>query len=333
MEAISTPTTGTTAAPATASAPSATAAPTPVERPTFAQAFASDAATSPEQPAQPEAPTTQAADAATTQAPVNPNADAKTGPIPFEVHKTALENARTKGAAEYKEKFGWAENLDRSLIEETTKIGTLYRNDKPAFFRQLLAEAAGNPETLAVLRSESARFLAGARQQPAAVDLTPDIPVVDDQGRVVSHSFSAERVKQLLKQERDSLKQELLGEIAPLKQDRETAQRQEQARQEQAHLQSTVTTLYEQATTDLPHFKEHEQEIAAAFEKIPGDPGTALYRAYAQVVIPKLNAASQAKALDDLKTKAAASTANPASAAVATAKRPKSFNDPALTWT
>jgi hypothetical protein len=332
MEAISTPTTGTTttAAPAPSAAP-VSASPSPVERPTFAQAFASDAATSPEQPAQPEAPTTQAADAAATQAPVNPNADAKTGPIPFDVHKTALDNARTKAVAEYKEKFGWAETADRVAYEEAARIGQLYQRDKPAYLRQVMAEALANPELAPLVKSEAARALAS--RQPAAVDLTPDIPVVDDQGRVVSHSFSAERVKQLLKQERDSLKQELLGEIAPLKQDRETAQRQEQARQEQAHLQSTVTTLYEQATTDLPHFKEHEQEIAAAFEKIPGDPGTALYRAYAQVVIPKLNAASQAKALDDLKTKAAASTANPASAAVATAKRPKSFNDPALTWT
>jgi hypothetical protein len=51
-----------------------------------------------------------------------------------------------------------------------------------------------------------------------------------------------------------------------------------------------------------------------------------------QVVLPKLNATSQAQALDDLKTKAAASIANPASAAVATAKRPRSFNDPSLKW-
>jgi hypothetical protein len=199
------PTAGTTitATPAPVAAP-ASASVTPAERPTFAQAFASDAAPPSTTQAQPEAATTQPAESTTTEVPVHPSAD-KTGPIPFDVHKTALDNARTKAIAEYKEKVGWAENVDRSLIEETAKIGHLYRSDKPAFFRQLLAEAAGNPETLAVLRSESARFLAGGRQPAAApVDLTPDIPVVDDQGRVVSHSFSAERVTQLLKQAGDS---------------------------------------------------------------------------------------------------------------------------------
>ena len=332
MEATVTPTASTPTTTAAPSAPAASAPATPAERPTsFAQAFASDAATQTETPAQPEAATTQPAETTTAQAPVHPSAE-KTGPIPFDVHKTALENARTKAVAEYKEKFGWAEAVDRNAYEEAARIGQLYQRDKPAYIRQVLAEAVNDPTLAPLVRSEAARVL-GSRQQPTApVDLTPDIPVVDEQGRVVSHSFSADRVKQLLKQEREALKQELLGEIAPLKQDRETAQRQEQARKEQAQLQSTVTSLYEQATTDLPHFKEHEQEIAAAFEKIPGDPGTALYRAYAQVVIPKLTAAGQAKAVEDLKTKAAASTANPASATVATTKRPKSFTDSSLKW-
>jgi hypothetical protein len=323
MEAISTPTTGTTttAAPAPSAAP-VSASPAPIERPTFAQAFASDAATSPEQPAQPEAPTTQAADAATTQAPINPSADAKTGPIPFDVHKTALDNARTKAVAEYKEKFGWAETADRVAYEEAARIGQLYQRDKPAYLRQVMAEALANPELAPLVRSEAARVLGSRAPQPQSA--IPDIPIIDDQGKVVGN------LREIVSQH---LAEFAAKEIEPIKRDYATRQQAEQERQEQAQLQKTVVTLHEQAIADLPHFKEHEQEIAAAFEKIPGDPGTALYRAYAQVVIPKLNAASQAKALDDLKTKAAASTANPASAAVATAKRPKSFNDPALSWT
>ena len=147
MEAVAQTTPSAPASPApaaTSAAPAAASTTTPGQRPTFAQAFASDAATTPETPAQPEAATTQPAESTETQAPVNPSVDAK-GPIPFDVHKTALENARTKAVAEYKEKFGWAEQVDRALYEETAQIGHLYRSDKPAFFRQLLSEAAANP--------------------------------------------------------------------------------------------------------------------------------------------------------------------------------------------
>jgi len=329
MEATVTQTASTPTTTAAPSAPAASAPATPAERPTtFAQAFASDAATQTEASAQPEAATTQPAETTTATAPVHPSAE-KTGPIPFDVHKTALENARTKAVAEYKEKFGWAEAVDRSAYEEAARIGQLYQRDKPAYIRQVLAEAVNDPTLAPLVRSEAARVL-GSRQQPAAPQaIEPDIPVVDEQGRTVAQAFSAERVKALIAQ---AVADAIGKEVAPIKADFQTRQQQEQARQQQAEAQKASNTLYEQVTTELQGFKEHEAEIAAVFEKIPGDPATALYRAYAQVVIPKLQAAGQAKALEDLKTKAAASTANPASATVAATKRPKSFSDSSLKW-
>jgi hypothetical protein len=320
MEATTTPTTGTTTPTAPAPAPAAVAAPAPAERPSFAQAFASDAATQ-SPTADPEAATTQPADATTAPAPINPSVE-KTGPIPFDVHKTALDNARTKAIAEYKEKVGWAETVDRAAYEEAAKIGQLYQRDKPAYIRQVMAEALANPELAPLVRSEAARVLGTRAPQPQSA--VPDIPIVNEQGQVVGN------LREIVSQH---LAEFAAKELEPIKRDYATRQQAEQTRQEQAQLHTTVTTLYEQAIADLPQFKEHEQEIAAALDKIPGDPGTALYRAWTQVVLPKLNAASQAKTLDSLKTTAAASLANPASAAVTTAKRPRSFNDPSLSWT
>ena len=329
MEAVTTPTstTPTTDTAATIAAPATSAPSSSVstgERPrSFTEAFARDAAgpateTTPE----PAAAIAQPSDPAVPSD--NPSAEP-----PKERWDSILANARTKAIAEYKEKVGWAETVDRAAYEEAARIGQLYQRDKPAYIRQVLAEAVNDPTLAPLVRSEAARVL-GSRQQPAAPQaIEPDIPVVDESGRVVAQAFSAERVKALVAQ---AVADAIGKEVAPIKADFQSRQQQEQARQEQVQLQSTVTTLYEQATTDLPHFKEHEQAIAAAFEKIPGDPGTALYRAYAQVVLPKLQAAGQAQALEDLKTKAAASTANPASATVTTTKRPKSFSDSSLKW-
>lgn len=320
MEATATPTTGTTTAPAAAPAPTVTATPTPAERPTFAQAFGSDAAPS-EPPAQPEAPTTQAADAATTQAPVHPNAP---GEPPQEKWPQILENARTKAIADYKDKVGWAEGIDRAAYEETVRIGQLYQRDKPAYLRQVMAEALANPELAPLVRSEAARVLGTRTQQPQSS--VPDIPIVNEQGQVVGN------LREIVSQH---LAEFAAKELEPIKREYATRQQAEQSRQQQAALTTAVTTLYDQAVAELPQFKEHEQEIAKVMETMPKDqePGTVLHRAWAHVVLPKLTAATQAKALDDLKTKAAASTANPASATVAATKRPTSFNDPALRWT
>jgi hypothetical protein len=58
-----------------------------------------------------------------------------------------------------------------------------------------------------------------------------------------------------------------------------------------------------------------------------------LERAYIATVVPKLRAREQAQVLDDLKTKANASSGvNPSGAAIASTRRPKDFNDPSLKW-
>lgn len=293
-------TSGTTAT--ETAAPSTSASVTPDQRPTMAQAFASDAATSSESTAQPEAATTQPAETSETQAPVHPSE--KTGPIPFDVHKTALDNARTKAVAEYKEKFGWAESVDRAAVEEAARIGHLYQTDKVGYIRQIVSEALSNQELAPLVRSEAARVLAGAKQkEPQTTDIEPDIPVVDDQGRVVSQAFSAGKVKELIAR----AVQDAIGkEVAPIKADYQNRQQQEQAEKQKAQIDAAVATTYERAVASLPKFKEHESEIAAMLATIPvkDERGRviseieALQMAWAKVVPAKLESQAQSKTLE-----------------------------------
>ena len=318
------------AAPAT-SAPSASEPQS--QRPTsFAEAFARDAASQSETPAAPTetAATAPAADPALDGA-------KPAGPIPFDAHKTALENARVKErervTQELEQQYGWAKTLDRAVVEQGHQIGKLYTEDRPGFIRQVLAEALATPDLAPMVRSEAARVLASRTPQTPAVDLSPDIPVVDDTGRVVAQTFSADRVKQIV----DHAVQAALGkELQPLKQDYESRQQREQQAKTDAALQSTVSTMFDTLTQTLPGFSDHMAEIAKVMESIPGDPVLAAQQAWHRVVGSTLQNSDQVKAqaLKELQTKAAASMSavNPASAALPPARRVTSFRDPSLKW-
>lgn len=308
------------------------ASPTPSERPTFAQAFAADAAAE-SHPATPStdtpiaeqsaATTAQPAVTATAEGTVTP--DAKPGEPPTERWPDILKNAREKAAAEKQAEFdrdyGWAKTVPRETLQEWTGIAQKMATDPIAFLNDLQAEIANHPVFGPQLRSHAARTLASGRT-PNDSDV-PDVEITDDTGKVIGklNDIVERRAQQLIAKE-----------IGPLKQDFQTRQQREQVAEHQRQVTQTVDSLYATATTELPHFKEHEAEIAKAMETIDGEAGTALYRAWAKVVLPKLDAKSQAAQLVSLQTKAASGTVNPASPAASTTKRPTSFHDASLKW-
>lgn len=334
-----TPATAPAAPPAAAPATSAPATPSsPGERPTtFAEAFARDAAVS-ETPA--------ADDGTATTAPSSETPDDTAPPTPGEPPRekweTILNNAREKAkqeaTKEFQQQYGWAQGVDRAAVEEAARMGQLYQQDRPGFIRQMLAEALTDADLAPLVRSEAARVLANRTRgtqpeaQPAP-DLSPDIPVLDAEGRVVTQTYSAERVQQIVQQ---AISDAIGKELAPLKQDYQTRQQREQAIQQQQALQQQSESIYADALETLPGFKEHEASIAEAFNAIPASvpADRALRMAWKQVVGDKLANADQVKAqtITDLKTKAAASTVNPATAGIATTKRPTSFHDASLSW-
>jgi len=329
----SAPTMTPAAAPAT-SAPSSSVAPS--ERPTFAEAFARDAAAEPSTPSD----STDPAAIAQTESTTPDGVTTDPGPMPFQAHKTALENARVKErervTQEFEQQYGWAKTADRAAIESAQQIGQMYANDRPGFIRQVMAEALADPNMAPMVRSEAARVLGQRAQAPTApaVDLSPDIPVMDASGQVVAQTYSHERLQQVIAK---AIEDFATRELSPIKQDYQSRQQAAETQRVQQELQTATQDIYAEALDVLPNFKEHEQEIAAVFATLPASmaPDKALRAAWKQVVGGKLANADQVRAtqLTEMKTKAAASGVNPASAVIASTSRPKSFNDPSLKWT
>ena len=148
---------------------------------------------------------------------------------------------------------------------------------------------------------------------------------------MVTQTFSADKVRALIQQ---SVSQALQQEVAPIKQDFQQRKQQEEFRQLQETATKTATEQFEEAKawpgflTD-PAKGTVDPDVVKAFTE---HPEWSLERCYITTVVPKLRAKDQAQVLDDLKTKAAASSGvNPASS-VTTTRRPKDFNDPSLRW-
>jgi len=310
------------------------------ERPSFAQAFASDASATGSLPAttpttDSSAPDPASADATALPGTPEPTTDSPSttdvGPIPLERHKQILdgvykERDDAKTQLDSWKAFEWAKTVDRQAVEQAQRLGQLYTTDRPAFWRQFATEAAADPS----LRSEAARILA-TRGGPQAPSMEPDIPVYNEQGQLVSKTFSAERQVEII----NHLVAEALGkEVAPLKQDFQTRQQEREQTQFQQELQTSVADIYAEAQDVLPGFTEHEAEIGKVFATLTGkDPAKDLRQAWKTVVGPKLSAKATADVLDNLQKKAAAASGvNPAGAVIATNKRPTSLTDPSLKW-
>lgn len=252
-----------------------------------------------------------------------PPSTEKKGPIPFEVHSKALDNARTKASeealAKHREQYGWAETVDRKAIEEAQRIGQLYTTDRAGYVRQLLAEAVTDPTLAPIVRSEAARILAGSRSAPAP-SFEPDIPVYDDEHRLVNQTFSADKVRELITH---SVAEALGKEIGPIKQDLETRQATAKADADKAAFEKSVDDIWTEANEVLPHFKEHQEAIGKVFATIPGPADKALRKAWAQVVGPTLEAKATSQVLDSFNKKKDAQTIDGSGRAASTPKRPR----------
>lgn len=241
----------------------------------------------------------------TTAAPADP------GPIPYARFKEVNDQLAT---------LRWAKDVDQAAVREAERIGRLYQTDRVGYMRHLIAEALLDPELSPQIRSLAGATLAGRNTPQADPPIEPDIPVFDANGQQVARTYSDAALAKIRARDREDLKRELLGEIAPIKQTFE-------AREHAARVAQASDALYEQAISELPLFKEHEAEIAQAMADIPGDAGMALHRAWAKVVLPKLQSQTEAKLLGNLKQKAVAATVSPGVQPATQAPKFKSFED------
>lgn len=323
-DVVTTPTTASTPAPATPT-PAETPAVTPPERPTsmrdaFEQVQAKHSAT-------PGTPTTQAAETPTTDG----KPAATKGPIPFDVHETSMKNAREKTRAdveaEYRQKYGWADTLDRSAAESGVQIARMFAQDREGFVRQMLHDAVADPTLAPVVRSEAARILNGARGQTSPeIDLEPDNPALyDNEGRQLTQAgYSAQKVQALVQK---AVQDALAKEVAPLKQAHDTRVQQEALTQ----LQSTATADATAAMTEASKwsgFAEHKGEIANVFR---ANPTWSLERAYLdvlhRVILPSRDRTSQAQTMASLKDKAVAQVETTTTTAASPGKKLRTPQD------
>jgi len=301
----------------------------------MAEAFARDAASqTPTTSAQPDGATTPPAETPETTSATPPSTEQ--GPIPFTVHKTALDNARSKAVEEFRQTSG---------VDQAVALANKINTNPAGFLAEYARELLSNPQHAAATKAELARMFGGLRQQapkPAPqIDLNPDMQVVDNDGRVVGATFSAEKVKALLKQTVDqavapltAAEQQRKTEAAAVKAKAEAAATKQRLDKAADDVLSEVRDTLE-LREDTP--KEQADRLFVEVNKLmAANPGMSAHRAALQVrqthVVPSLAGKAQADVLKDLQTKANAQAVNPAGAVVAAANRPKSFLDKSLKW-
>ncbi len=262
------------------------------------------------------------------EAPVPP--EKPKGPIPFEVHSKALENARAKardeGVAEYRQKYGWAEQIPQADLQRWGQTADRLLKDPVQYAEDLLAELEAHPQYGPQMKAQTARRLASYRQrQEATQPVAPDVQIVDGNNRVIGMTYSDKALQQRDAQLREQLKQELQADwqarIDPLEKARSAAETREHTQRIEANVDRQ---LAEAAT--WPHFLEHQQAIGIEIQK-----GAALKDAYNTVFVrdiyPQTQALARADVMNHLKSKPAASTVSPSggSTSVPTADSEKSF--------
>ncbi len=232
--------------------------------------------------------------------------------MPLDVHTRSLENARMKERQaveqEYQQRY--------AAFAPLMPYAQQFANDRAGFLATVINEALEDPQLAPQIRSLAGRALGGARagngSDPAAVP-APDFQ--DGQG----NQFYSARAQQA----RDEwlinkVKADILGEVQPqLAQVESVAQREQQREAVQKQTQWRDKTL--EKARSLPYFKEHEADIKQVYLGLPQTSGhpaeeaAALREAYDRVVLPKLSQLEHDKAVASMKSRATASTLNPAS--------------------
>jgi len=297
---------------------------TPSAPATFAEAFAADASPasgtseqSPSTPAAAEQP--QVATDGTTPAADDPRS-------PF-IPRSRFDEVNTKynELKSWREQHGWAETVNREAVEQAQRIAQQFSQDKPAFLRQVLAESLADPTLAPLVRSELGRFLGQrSQQQPGS------LPVFQlENGQTVDLNALKQEWTDEVRREFEPIKQ-------TVQQQQEAARQAETLRQADSYGRETFADIQTWPGMDIP---DNRAKLAEALKAMPlksddpRDVTIALHKAYRQTILPSLTQNAQARVLDNLQHKAAASISpNPGSAVPSSPKAITSFHDKGLQW-
>ena len=266
---------------------------------------------------------------------------ANSGPIPLERHKAVLEAERKKTAdLEVKyQRVQWAEALAESgkSSDQIREALSLYDSidAKPAeFLEQFYTVLQSRPEYQQQLRSFAGKLLGGGRRPVEAADPHGDPePGPDFQDEKGTPFFSAPQLQKWQTWRERQLEAKMQERMSPLLQAHEQQQKaQEYQQQYQAEFHRQSKAL--EAMREKPYFKEHEADVKAylAERQFAGTLEEAYVHVLTTKVLPSLKSNERSATLAELKTQAAASSAQPSAAAPKTPVAPKGFGDPSLKW-
>lgn len=320
----------------TAESVAAASAPAPASESVSADASTTEAGASPAAetaataPSATDATTLPAADAAAVPLVTQP---AKQGPIPFEAHKTALDNARTKASAETEAKYGWTKDIPEQHRATLGQLHALLDSDPTTAFDGLLRTIANDPRHAPALRSWFGRQLSMARgpqpnaqpsgqPQPQQAQSFPeaDAEGVDDAGNRIP-LYSATRMKDVVAHLERSIEAKFSTALKPMQADFQTRQQREQHAAAVQDAQTHAEKVYARVSA-YPEFKTHEKSIA---EAMSADPTLDVTEAYVQIVVPKLQQVERSKVAASLHAKTDAASLNPASGVLPAQGRPASM--------
>lgn len=295
---------------------------TPAEAPaTFAEAFAADASPASDSPSS-DATTPSAAEQPTQANEATPSTGDDRSPF---IPRARFDevNAKKTAAEQWKEQYAWAEKIDQGTMTEAIALAQRYKGDPIGFLQELAAEIQAHPEHGARLRSFAAQQLAAGRGQAAPAAPNYDQIQIDlGDGRAVS-------LGEIQQQWLAKVREELSPVLKSVEQtNAERAQLKAQADAD-AFAGSTMQDVSTWPGMDNPANRKAVGDAIKAMQLTSDDPRDlqlALSKAWRQVVLPQIHSSAQSQLMDNLKTKAAASSVNPGSASPSTPKQYTSFN-------
>jgi len=249
--------------------------------------------------------------------------DTPKGPIPFDRHESILRNAREKAKAEalqeWKQQYGWAENVDKSAYERAQQRVSMLDQDPIGFYRALERELKSHPH------------LGPQLERPQKVEL-PKPSLVSADGR---QAYTAEEVNAFVEAKVADIQARMAEQLQGFQ-----TEQQKLALAEARRIQATeAQTQAAQITTELktlPYWSEAEPEVKKIFASMTdrdvarlGMYG-AVYSAYTQAlpgILSKLQKKTQQAERDTMQKKAGAGTVDPSASQPIGKARPKNRKD------
>lgn len=261
------------------------------------------------------ATTTQPSDIKPPASATPPNADENT-PAPAKnlaEHKRILDNARTKAVADYRERFGWAEQVPKEKFDQIAAIADKLATDPLGHLRELYQSLSRHAVYGPQLRSEAGRMLANRDVEPK-----PDVEIRNDQNQVVGMTYSDKALAARDAWNERRILANVQREIGPIKATHEQAEKTRIAEAREKQVTAAVDTSFNDVLEilEITDAKQPDSQklLAAVNAMMDTHPEWTWEKSARQVwkeqIRPTLEGKALTQALATQKQKAAGNTAS-----------------------